>query len=209
MHGIHSNASCHSTIMAVRRGPSRPALRLQFCKCLRRATEITTRQLVIYSADANARSYRISKDLLWLERRCPRGYCQIQFALHRKGHHSKPGLSLGNGNQKWAATFAVCRDQWPHACRRQRRRSRTLSRREQTRRSERCCDRRSDQRAMRERATRGRGKTQLVDVVRRFLETSPRLPRRTLCNSHFVQRAIWSSFAQRHVRLDLGLFSSQ
>src|SRR6266481_4539918 len=160
MHGIHSNASCHSTIMAVRRGPSRPALRLQFCKCLRRTTEITTRQLVIYSADANARSYRISKDLLWLERRCPRGSCQIQFALHRERHHSKPGLSLGNGNQKWAAAFAVCRDQWSHPCRRQRRRSRTLSRREQTRRSERCYDRRPDERGVRERATRRRGKTE-------------------------------------------------
>ena len=31
-----------------------------------------------------------------------------------------------------------------------------------------------------ERATRGRGKTQFVDVVRRFLETSPRPPRRSL-----------------------------
>ena len=29
---------------------------------------------------------------------------------------------------------------------------------------------------MRERATRGRGKTQLVDVAWRFLETSPRPP---------------------------------
>jgi hypothetical protein len=44
MHGIHSNASCHSTIVAVLRGQSRPALRLQFCKCLRRSTEITTSQ---------------------------------------------------------------------------------------------------------------------------------------------------------------------
>ena len=89
-----------------------------------------------------------------------------------------------------------------HARRRQRRRSRTLSRREQTRRSERCRDRRPDQRGVRERATRRRGKTQLVDVVRRFLETSPRLPRRTPCNSHFAQRAIRFSFAQRNVRLD-------
>ena len=53
-----------------------------------------------------------------------------------------------------------------------------------------------------ERATRRRGKTELVDVVRRFLETSPRLPRRTPCNSHFAQRAIRFSLAQRNVRLD-------
>ena len=54
-----------------------------------------------------------------------------------------------------------------------------------------------------------RGKTQLVDIARRFLETSPRLPRRTPCNSHFAQRAIWFSFAQREVRLNSGLFPSQ
>lgn len=53
-----------------------------------------------------------------------------------------------------------------------------------------------------ERATRGRGKTQLVDLARRFPETSLRLPRRTACHSHFEQRSIWFSFAQRDVRLD-------
>ena len=142
------------------------------------------------------------ENLLWLERRCPRCSCQIQRALHREGHYSKPGVPLGNGNQKWAAAFAMCRDQRQHARRRQRRRGRTLSSREQTRRSERCYDRRPDQRAVPERATRGRGKTELIDVARRFIETSPRLPRRTLCNSHFAQRAIRFSLAQRNVRLD-------
>ena len=48
-----------------------------------------------------------------------------------------------------------------------------------------------------------------VVKLRRFLETSPRLPRRTSCNSHFAYRAIWFSFAQREVRLNSGLFPSQ
>src|SRR2546421_723740 len=83
---------------------------------------ITTRKLVIYSADANARNHRIFEDLLWLERRYPCRSGQIQSALHRKGHHSEPGVSLGNGNQKWTAALAVPGNQWPHAGRRQRRR---------------------------------------------------------------------------------------
>src|SRR5262245_1448240 len=176
--------------MAVLSGQSYPARRLQFCKCTQVTTiapearlELQFEQLVIYSADAKARSYRIFENVLWLERWRSRCSGQIQPALRREGYYSKPGVPLGNGNQEWAAAFAVCRNQRPNACRRQRRRSRTLSRREQTRRSERCDNRCSHQRAMRERATRGRGKTQLVDVVRRFLETSPRLPRRTPCHS--------------------------
>ena len=38
--------------------------------------------------------------LFWLNTIC----------LYREGYHSKPGVPLGNGNQKWAAAFAVCRD---------------------------------------------------------------------------------------------------
>src|SRR6476661_9299666 len=157
-------------------------------------------KVVIYSPDAKARSYSVFENLLWLERRCPRCSCQKQRGLHREGHYSKPGIPLGNGNQKWAAAFAMCRDQRPHARRHQRRRRRTLSGREQTRRSERCYDRRPDQRGVRERATRRRGETKPIDVVRRFLETSPRLPRRA--PSHFAKRGIWFSLAQRDVRLD-------
>src|SRR6266481_6804553 len=131
--------------MAVLSGQSYPALRLQFCKCTQVTTialevrlELQFEQLVIYSADAKARSYRISENLLWLERRCSRCSGQIQPALHGEGYYPKSGVPLGNGDQEWAAAFAVCRNQRPHACRRQRRGSRTLSRREQTRRSERC-----------------------------------------------------------------------
>ena len=54
---------------------------------------------------------------------------------------------------------------------------------------------------MRERATRGRCKTQLVDVARRFLETS----RPALADAlqlALAQRGIWFSFAERDVRLD-------
>jgi hypothetical protein len=55
---------------------------------------------------------------------------------------------------------------------------------------------------VRERATRRRGKAQLVDVVRRLLETSAHPLRRTPRNSYFAQRKIWFCFAQRDVRLD-------
>src|SRR5919197_4028259 len=92
----------------------------------KRRHKITTAEFVIYSADANARNYRISEDLLWLERRCPRCAGQIQPALHGERHHSKPGVSLGNGNQKWTAPLAMRGNQWTDAGRCQRRRSRTL-----------------------------------------------------------------------------------
>src|ERR1700741_2515968 len=131
-----------------------------------RRSKITPPKIVIYSADAKARDYRISEDLLWLERWCPRCSSQIQFAVHRERHHSKPGVPLGNGDKKRAAAFTLCRDQRSNAGRRQRRRSRTLSRREQTRRSERCRDRGSNQRAVSERATRRRRKAQSVDATR-------------------------------------------
>src|SRR5439155_21043897 len=73
-----------------------------------------------YSADANARNYRISEDLLWLERRCARCAGQIQSSIHRKGHHPESGVPLGNGNKKRTTTFALCRNQRAHARRRQR-----------------------------------------------------------------------------------------
>src|ERR1043166_4839276 len=87
---------------------------------------ITTSEVVIYSGDANARNYRISEDLLWLERRCARRAGQIQSSVHRKGHYPESGVPLGNGDEERSAAFALCRNQWADAHRRQRRGSRAV-----------------------------------------------------------------------------------
>jgi len=70
-------------------------------------SEITTAEIVIYSADANARNYRISEDLLWLERRRARRAGQIQSSVHRKGHYRESSVSLGNGDQERSAAFEI------------------------------------------------------------------------------------------------------
>src|SRR5438552_10089196 len=87
---------------------------------------ITTSEVVIYTADANARNYSISEDLLWLERRCARRAGQIQPSIHRKGHYPEPGVPLGDGNQEWPATFALYRNKRANAGRCQWRGSRTI-----------------------------------------------------------------------------------
>src|SRR6476660_4312865 len=87
---------------------------------------VTSSELVVYSADANARNHRISEDLLWLERRRARRAGQIQSSLHRKRHYPEPGFPLGNGNQKRTTAFALCRNQRPYARRHQRRGGRTV-----------------------------------------------------------------------------------
>src|SRR5437016_13856889 len=81
---------------------------------------------VIYSADANARNYSISENLLWLERRCARRAGQIQSSIHRKGHYPESRVPLGNGDQEWTTALALCPNQRAHACRHQRRGRRTV-----------------------------------------------------------------------------------
>src|SRR5438045_1157399 len=63
---------------------------------------------VVYSANANARNYRLSKNILWLERRRPRCARKVQASLLGEGHHPESGVSLGDGNQERATAIALC-----------------------------------------------------------------------------------------------------
>src|SRR6266403_1116883 len=75
---------------------------------VRRFNSLNRFVIVVCSVNANARNYRLPEDVLRLERRCPCCAHKIQSSLYRKGYHPESGVSLGDGNQEWAATFALC-----------------------------------------------------------------------------------------------------